>query len=473
MGRRRTDPLVVAIVVVVAGCGGGDDASTDAAAEDNAVESSFDETAADADADAGAGADTEADAGDAGDVWDPPLPPTENLARDILHVDLRIDQAALAGTAAILVAPSSTPGVSFEAGGLTVRSVTGPAGPLEFAVVDGRLDVGFPAAVEATLVVEYDFLYQRDFEGLSRRGQVVTWPDHCGNVFPCHSHPAEGQTFTLEVVGVPAGETAVYPPEIPADAPAYQLSWATGQFIYQEVGTTTAGTRIVVWTVAGREAAAAEGMADVPAVFDWYERTLGPYPFGDVAGAVAVSWPPTAYGGIEHHPYWHVTRGAVGDRLVHVHEAAHGWFGDGVRIERWEDLVLSEGTVCYLAARALGQAVDAGAEAEVWADYEAELAAIVASSDRVAWPDTLTDPAELEAFLFSRAPYIKGALFYRAVAGEIGAAELDRVLAAFFATYVGRAAGMQDLLDLLAAETGFDPTALADAWLRRLGSPAP
>ncbi|MBN1771749.1 MAG: peptidase M1 [Deltaproteobacteria bacterium] len=467
----RTHRTPLALLAGLAlGCGA-EGSADDAEAGDAPLEGRSEESAADADAD-GDVADV-GDAADAGDVWDAPFPPSENLGRDILHIDLVIDLAALSGTATILVAPSSAPGASFEAGGLDVRSVTGPAGPCEFVVVDGRLDVGLPASVEAALVVEYGFLYQVDFEGLSRRGYVLDWPNHCGNVFPCHSHPTEGQTFTLEVLGVPPPDAAVYAAELSADAPSYQLSWAMGQFIHQEVGTTTAGTRLVVWTVAGRETAAAEGMADLPAVFDWYERTLGPYPFGDLVGAVAVNWPPTAYGGIEHHPYWHVSRFAIGDRLVHVHEAAHGWFGDGVRIARWEDLVLSEGTVCYLAARALGQTVGPEAEAETWADYEAELAAIVAGSDRVAWPDELTDPVELEEFLFSRSPYMKGAMFYRAVAEEVGAAELDRVLAAFFAAHAGRAAGMQDMLDRIAAETGFDPTVLADGWLRSLGSPAP
>lgn len=460
--------LVAVLVGWVSGCGG--EAGTgDAEAGDAAADARVDVPAADADGFEGA----DGDAFDAGDAWDPPLPPTANLARDILHIDLVLDLAALSATATILVAPSAAPGASFEAGGLAVRSVVGPAGPLEFAVTEGRLDVGVPAAVEAALTIEYGFLYQVDFEGLSRRGYVLTWPDHCGNVFPCHSHPTEGQTFTLEVLGVPDGDTAVYPAELAADAPSYQLSWAVGDFIYQEVGTTTAGTQVVVWTVGGRETDAAEGMADLPAVFDWYERTLGPYPFGDRVGAVAVSWPPGAYGGIEHHPYWHVSRFAIGDRWVHVHEAAHGWFGDGVRIARWEDLVLSEGTVCYLAARALGQAVGPAAEAETWADYEDELVGIVAGRDGVAWPDELIDPVELEEFLFSRAPYMKGAMFFRAVAEEVGAVELDRVLALFFAAHVGQAAGMQDLLDLIEAETGFDPTALAEGWLRSLGRPVP
>lgn len=420
-----------------------------------------------------ADADTDADADGAADVWDPPLPPTANLARDLLHTDLVIDLATLSGTATILVGPSTAPGVSFEAAGLTVTSVTGPAGPLEFVATDGRLDVGFPAAVQAALTVDYGLLYQVDFEGLSRRGYVLTWPDHCGNVFPCHSHPTEGQTFTLDVVGAPATETAVHPDELPSDAPSYQLSWAVGDYTRHEVGTTTAGTTVVFWAEPGREADALAGMADLPAVFDWYERTLGPYPFGHTVGAISVTWPPGAYGGIEHHPYWHVARYAMGDRWVQAHEAAHGWFGDGVRLARWEDLVLSEGTVCYLAARALGQAVGPAAEAETWTEYEAELDAIVAGRDGLAWPGELTDPAELETFLFSRAPYMKGAMFFRAVAQEIGAAELDRVLAAFFTAHVGQAAGMQDLLDLIVAETGFDPALLADAWLRRLGRPSP
>ena len=43
---------------------------------------------------------------------------------------------------------------------------------------------------------------------------------------------------------------------------------------------------------------------------------------------------------------------------------------------------------------------------------------------------------------------------------------LDRVIGKFYRTYAGRAAGMQDMLDMVKAETGFDPTKLAEGHLR-------
>ena len=52
----------------------------------------------------------------------------------------------------------------------------------------------------------------------------------------------------------------------------------------------------------------------------------------------------------------------MNDEVTHAHEAAHGWFGDGIRLACWEDFVLSEGTVSYLSAHVLGQV--AGADAE-------------------------------------------------------------------------------------------------------------
>jgi hypothetical protein len=415
-------------------------------------------------------ADTAEDAETTEDGEDP-LPPAENWDRDLRHVGLRIDLETLAGTADLVLDPSDRQGASFEAQGLEVRDVSDPGGPLEWRVEDGRLDVGVPAGVGTTLTVEYRFAVQPDFEGWSSRGWTLVWPNHCGNLYPCRSRPSEGQTFALEVAGVTAGRVAVYPAAVETEAPSYQIAWAVGEYERSEIGTTGAGTVIEAWTSSGDAAAAATGMADLPAVFDWYERTLGPYPFGDRAGAVAVNWPPGALGGMEHHPIWHVSRGALGMRGVHAHEAAHGWFGNGVRIARWEDLVLSEGTVSYLQARSLGRAVGPEAEAEVWDGYAVELDTIVSRRDRIAWPDPIADPVELEAFLFSRAPYIKGAYFYRAVADRVGADELDRLLGAFFAAHVGAAAGMQDLVDFIEAEAPVSLDDLVTGWLRSLGRP--
>ena len=54
---------------------------------------------------------------------------------------------------------------------------------------------------------------------------------------------------------------------------------------------------------------------------------------------------------MEHHPQWHVDDSSFGSQETQAHEASHGWYGDGIRLACWEDFVLSEGTVTYLAGR--------------------------------------------------------------------------------------------------------------------------
>ena len=68
-----------------------------------------------------------------------------------------------------------------------------------------------------------------------------------------------------------------------------------------------------------------------------------------------------------------------------MHEAAHGWFGDGIRIACWEDFVLSEGTATYLAGRAL-DVVAPTVGAAVWAGYASDLAGIPGTD--VVWPQS-------------------------------------------------------------------------------------
>jgi aminopeptidase N len=404
------------------------------------------------------------------EVWDPP-PAAEDWDRDILSTGLVVDLSTLEATATITIAASESTAASFEAGGLEVSSVSAPGGPLDHVVTGGRLDVGVPAGADAVIVVDYAFEVQDAFDGLLSSGCTLIWPYYCGNLFPCHSEPEDGLVFTLELTGVPGGSVAVFPESIPANAPSYQIAWSVRDYSYRSLGTTAAGTEVGVWCLPEEDSDATLGTAYLVDAFDWYERTLGPYPFGDRAGSVSVHWGPSAVGGMEHHPYWHVPDVALSDPSVHVHEAAHGWFGGGVRIRCWEDFVLSEGTVTYLTARSTGQVAGASAEAEVWSDYEYLLNYYVNNDDDIAWPDSCGEVDILEDGLYSGVPYYKGAYFYRAVADEIGAGALDDILSLFFTTYVGEAAGMQDMLDMIRTESGFDPTTLAEGWLRSLGRP--
>jgi aminopeptidase N len=389
--------------------------------------------------------------------------PAENLGRDILHTALSVDLATMRATATITLAPSNGTAASFEAAGLSIDAVKSAAGPLLFAVNGGRLDVGVPAGdVPATVIIDYGFEQQKLFEGLMSNGATLVWPYFCGNLFPCHSDPADGTTFSLDVKGTPAGSTTVFAPSIAVSAPSYQVAWATGEYTSLDLGTTAGGTHLTTYYLAGGMAAAQKGSASLRDIFQWYETTYGPYPFGKEAGAVSVKWGPGAYGGMEHHPLFHIGEIAMGDPWILAHEAAHGWYGDGVRIACWEDLVLSEGTVSYLEARAITAILGAAEGQKLWAHYQARLNPVAAT---IAWPDGCGTIDVLKD-LFGDAPYIKGAYFFRALEGKIGVSALDAVLAKFFEQRKGQAARFSDLLELVKAESGYDAAGCAASWLK-------
>jgi len=401
-----------------------------------------------------------------------PIAPQENWKRDILATDLEIDLASRRASATISLSASTRTGASFEVGDLEIESVTSASGAVPFRVVDGRLDVALPAKKPAAITVHYVFRERDKLEGAhTPSGTTFIWPNFCGNLFPCKSEPAEGVRFGLEITGVPQGQVAVYPETIDADAPSYMLAWAVGAYTKEDLGATAAGTRASVWYLPGGKTAALAGTKNLVKVFDWYERTYGEYLFGDEVGSVSAQWGSGAFGGMEHHPFWHVSSGSMADEETHAHEAAHGWFGDGIRLRCWEDLTLSEGTVSYLTARALEEVSGASAGDAVWAKYESRLASVIASEDRKAWPEGCNQVDVLKQ-LWNDVVYMKGAFFYRAVEAQVGRAALDRSIARFYAEHRANAAGMGDMLETIQKETGFDASPLAESWLRQLGAPS-
>jgi len=375
--------------------------------------------------------------------------------------NLDVDLAAKTAVATIELERAGN--VALEAGGLNITRVSDSRGKRRFSIVDGKLRV---SSVRGALVVEYGFDQHSNADGLLPGGSTVVWPYWCGNLFPCHSQPADGTTFTLDIAGVPSTKQAIYPPAIDAESPPYMLAWAVGAYTKRELGTTSAGTKVSVAWLPNGETAALAGTKHLVAAFDWYEKTLGAYSFGREVASVSVVWGEGMYGGMEHHPFWHVAKDAMSDEVTHVHEAAHGWFGDGVRLRCWEDFVLSEGTVSYLAARVLGKVAGTTREARVWKEYREELDAAIAEGGAPAWPTGCNQIDILRDKLFTNLPYMQGAFFYKEVAAKIGADKLDKVIADFYVAHRNQPAGMQDMIDAIKA-TGFDPTPIAEARLRR------
>lgn len=394
----------------------------------------------------------------------PPQPPVADVRRDVVSTDLAIDLAARTGTATIALAASPTVGGSLEVGDLEILSVRVGDEPIEFFRDGAQLDLG--VGTDATSVtIDYGWQFHDNADGVATAGYTLTWPYYCGNVFPCRSRPADGTRFSLALTGVPAGETAVFPATIETDSAAYQLAWAVGPYERTSLGTTTAGTEIVVWNYAAEAAAATQGTRHLRAGFDWMEQHLGPYRFGTTAGSVSAHWGANAYGGMEHHPLWHVASGAMGDESVHLHEAAHGWFGDGVRLQCWEDFVLSEGAASYYEARLAEEVGDAGAGDAAWAGFESELRGFgqPVGGNGIAWPQSCDAVDVLD--IFTRVPYVKGALFLRAVERKITRPMFDEAMRRFYQANDGGAATVTALLATFQEVSGTDLTTCAQAWL--------
>jgi aminopeptidase N len=399
-----------------------------------------------------------------------PLAPTANRAREIVDTKLSVDVTAMTATAIVTFGPSAEAGASVDVGDLELQRVEVDGTEVLFATTEKVADLGLPAS-DQPLPVTFTYAY-KVHNGFSGATPAFTflWPYFCGNVFPCHKDPDDGTTFTLDLTGIPAGKTAVFPAAIPTEAPAYQLAWAIGDHVETPLGTTAAGTQVSLWHPPAEANDAALGGANLVAVFNWLETTIGPYRYGNKVGGVSIAWPAGAFGGMEHHPQWHVAKGSFKSEETQAHEAAHGWYGDGIRIACWEDFVLSEGTVTYLAGRAL-EVVAPTVGATVWQGYANELAGIAGSAK--VWPEGCNAIDILRDDLYQNAPYIRGAFFYRALADKLGAGVVDQVLAAFYAQHAGKAVRMTDMLATIQSETGYDATTCANSWLRSTTKPAP
>src|SRR5688572_16936641 len=173
---------------------------------------------------------------------------------NIAETHLDVDIAAKSAVATIELERNGN--IALEVGGLTITEVTDNRGRRRHRIIDGKLLV---SNVYGPLVITYGFAEHSMADGLLPGGSTVIWPYFCGNLFPCHSQPSDGTTFSLSLDNVPTGKKAVYPETIATEAPPYMLAWAVGAYTRAELGTTPAGTKITVDWLPGGETAARAG----------------------------------------------------------------------------------------------------------------------------------------------------------------------------------------------------------------------
>ncbi|MND92126.1 Aminopeptidase N [compost metagenome] len=103
------------------------------------------------------------------------------------------------------------------------------------------------------------------------------------------------------------------------------------------------------WRLASADPAKAKGLFDeFPQMLDFYEATIGPFPFGDEKMGVVE----TPHLGMEHQTINAYGNGykldGKGYDWLLQHELAHEWFGNQMTNADWDDMWLHEGFGTYM-----------------------------------------------------------------------------------------------------------------------------
>ena len=447
---------------------------------------------------ASAAVDRDAATRGAAGIGDPYYPLDGNGGYDVQRYDLDLrydpDTGELDGRAAVeAVAGQELTSFDLDLHGLTVHSVTVDGRAASWDRTADELVVQPARRLAAdqrfTTVVSYSGVPDTVHDSLGSSGFVHTddgavvagQPEGAATWFPCNDHPRDAAAVTVTVT-VPAGLTAVsngsltgqvtrdgrstWRWEAPEPMAPYLVTLAVGRFDLR--ARTVDGVRY--WDaidpdLGGSRVAVARAALDrEPEMIAWLAGWFGPYPFA-AAGGIVDQGP-----GFDHALETQ-TRPVYGpadfdDRrdaeTVVVHELAHQWTGDLVRLARWQDIWLNEGFATY--AEWLWDEHEGGATVP-------ERAAEVAGRPGT-WDGVPGDPGADLTGLFSDAVYDRGALTLQALREQVGDPAFRRIVREWTSRYAGQAVTTADFVALAEQVSGQRLDALFDTWLYTPGRPA-
>ena len=351
---------------------------------------------------------------------------------------------------------------------LIVDRVTVGGDPAGFSRVDDELIVTprrpLLDGVEQTVVVTYAGQPETIADGGSPIGlgwqpadgpkatYVLSEPNGAKNWFPANDHPLDKATFTFRLdVPVPYQALANGTLVSSSNTASRSMSvWRMNQPMATYLATVHVGAfervqhfgaRVPVtdWYLRGasfnRSAFAAQ-----PAMLNWLEGLIGPYPF-ESYGAVVTDGPrPLA---LETQSLSTFFTHATSEAAV-VHELSHQWFGDSVSVARWDDVWLNEGFATYLERmwreRSIGPAAF---EDNMRTAYDAVRSG-ASGPVRVLTRDEL----------FGRSTYLRGALVLHALRRNYGDAVFENVLRAYYVKFAGRNATSEDFFAVVGEVAG-------------------
>ena len=364
---------------------------------------------------------------------------------------------------------------------LTIQSVKVAGKDVPFTVKDGRLHVTAPGA--KALEIDYrvkpqdvrgnaDTAYGLIRDKYAGRMWSLTWPYNTGALFPSNSHPADGATtkVTLKVeagsVGLATGNrqgtTSTFVSG--AQAPAYAVAvYDSKQYQVDRAGTSRDGVAV---SGLGLRNAIPKDIRDAYrkeaiGALDYFTQWLGQYDYGNSLALVEL---PGGLGGMEHTSAVAIMLGNASDkdtaRETAVHETAHHWFGDNIRIGSWGDFWMSEGFTNYATYRYFRQAEGEAKYFKLLDGAKDEVRGALVDN-----PHALSAPAHTDVNeIFDSIPYEMGPWMLRMLEVKLGTPQFDSLLKEWFHQMRQKSVTTDDFVRFAKAKTGQDFGAFFKEW---------
>ena len=199
------------------------------------------------------------------------------------------------------------------------------------------------------------------WEELSDGVLVASQPSGAASWFPCNDHPSDKAAFLIRITTessysvlangrllskVRRASRTAWTFETVEPMATYLASIQIGA--YREIVLARMPVPQTVFAPPAIVARAQSDFADQERMLALFERSFGPYPFGEYSVVVTdddLEIPVEAHGfavfGKNH------IDGLGGSERLIAHELAHSWFGNSLTATTWKDIWLHEGFACY------------------------------------------------------------------------------------------------------------------------------
>jgi aminopeptidase N len=154
----------------------------------------------------------------------------------------------------------------------------------------------------------------------------------------------------------------------------------------------------------------------------------------------------------------------VGGELVVVHELAHQWTGDLLRVDGWQHIWLNEGFAQYVEWLWL--------EREGLSTPQDEFDFVAANAPPEFWRTAIGDPGAATEQLFDIAVYLRGAMTLQALRTTVGDEDFFDIVEEWVASQAGGTVTTDEFVALAEKESGMQLDHLFRTWLFTPEKPA-